>query len=128
MDYLNENYSDWDKLANYTYDSGGIASGAGFIAKATAEPETVNYPELTAKILSPVSNAQFDRYVRDMGILFETAKEYTAMRPMVQSTVGNTTTTNNNSSITINGVKIGSDMMEHPLGEVLRMVGIVPTK
>lgn len=128
LDYLNENYSDWDKLANYTYDSGGIASGAGFIAKATAEPETVNYPELTAKILSPVSNAQFDRYVRDMGILFETAKEYTAMRPMVQSTVGNTTTTNNNSSITINGVKIGSDMMEHPLGEVLRMVGIVPTK
>lgn len=128
LDYLNENYSDWDKLANYTYDSGGIASGAGFIAKATAEPETVNYPELTAKILSPVSNAQFDRYVRDMGILFETAKEYTAMHPMVQSTVGNTTTTNNNSSITINGVKIGSDMMEHPLGEVLRMVGIVPTK
>lgn len=110
------------------FDSGGIASGAGFIAKATSEPETVNYPELTAKILSPVSNAQFDRYVRDMGILFETAKEYTAMRPMVQSTVGNTTTTNNNSSITINGVKIGSDMMEHPLGEVLRMVGIVPTK
>lgn len=110
------------------FDSGGVAGGLGYLAKATAEPETVNDPELTAKILSPVSNAQFDRYVRDMGILFETAKEYTAMRPMVQSTVGNTTTTNNNSSITINGVKIGSDMMEHPLGEVLRMVGIVPTK
>lgn len=130
LDYLNENYSDWDKLANYTYDSGGIASGAGFIAKATAEPETVNYPELTAKILSPVSNAQFDRYVRDMGILFETAREYAISKPVMQSAVGNSTTTNNNSnnSYSINGVKIGSDMLNRPFGEVLQMMTMVPFK
>lgn len=130
LDYLNENYSDWDKLANYTYDSGGIASGAGFIAKATNEPETVNYPELTAKILSPVSNAQFDRYVRDMGILFETAREYAISKPVMQSAVGNSTTTNNNSnnSYSINGVKIGSDMLNRPFGEVLQMMTMVPFK
>ena len=110
------------------FDSGGIASGAGFIAKATSEPETVNYPELTAKILSPVSNAQFDRYVRDMGILFETAKEYTAMRPMVQSTVGNTTTNNTDNSINLNNIKIGSEMLSQPFGKVLGMFGIVPKK
>ena len=130
LDYLNENYSDWDKLANYTYDSGGIANGAGFIAKATNEPETVNYPELTAKILSPVSNAQFDRYVRDMGILFETAREYAISKPVMQSAVGNSTTTNNNSnnSYSINGVKIGSDMLNRPFGEVLQMMTMVPFK
>ena len=130
LDYLNENYSDWDKLANYTYDSGGIASGAGYLAKATAEPETVNDPELTAKILSPVSNAQFDRYVRDMGILFEAAREYAISKPVMQSAVGNSTTTNNNSnnSYSINGVKIGSDMLNRPFGEVLQMMTMVPFK
>lgn len=112
------------------FDSGGIANGAGFIAKATNEPETVNYPELTAKILSPVSNAQFDRYVRDMGILFETAREYAISKPVMQSAVGNSTTTNNNSnnSYSINGVKIGSDMLNRPFGEVLQMMTMVPFK
>lgn len=111
-----------------TYDSGGIANGLGYLAKATAEPEVVNNPELTAKILAPTSNTQFDRYVRDMGILFENARQYTALKPIMQSAVGNTTNNNTNTSYTINGVKIGSDMLTKPFGEVLRMVGMVPTK
>lgn len=114
-------------IGNISYDSGGVANGMGYLAKATFAPESVNDPALTAKILSPTSNAQFDRYVRDMGIMFETARAY-SQTPVLQSTIGNTTTTNNNSSITINGVKIGSDMMSRSFGEVLQMISIVPSK
>lgn len=114
-------------LGNVSFDSGGIASGLGFLPKATSRPESVNDPALTAKILSPTSNAQFDRYVRDMGIMFEQARTYTTP-PVLQSTAGNNVVTTTNNSTYINGVKIGSDMMSKPFGEVLQMVSMVPTK
>ena len=114
-------------LGNVSFDSGGIASGLGFLPKATSRPESVNDPALTAKILSPTSNAQFDRYVRDMGIMFEQARAYT-QAPVLQSTAGNNVVTTTNNSTYINGVKIGSDMMSKPFGEVLQMVSMVPTK
>lgn len=112
------------------FDGGGVANGLGYLTKGVREPEAVNNPELTAKILAPTSNAQFDRYVRDMGILFETAREYAISKPVMQSAVGNSTTTNNNSnnSYSINGVKIGSDMLTRPFGEVLQMMTMVPFK
>lgn len=114
-------------LGNVSFDSGGIASGLGFLPKATSRPESVNDPALTAKILSPTSNAQFDRYVRDMGIMFEQARAYT-QAPVLQSTAGNNVVTTTNNSTYINGVKIGSDMMSKPFGEVLQMVSMVPSK
>lgn len=112
------------------FDGGGVANGLGYLTKGVEDPEAVNNPELTAKILAPTSNAQFDRYVRDMGILFETAREYAISKPVIQSAVGNSTTTNNNSnnSYSINGVKIGSDMLNRPFGEVLQMMTMVPFK
>lgn len=112
------------------FDGGGVANGLGYLTKGVEDPEAVNNPELTAKILAPTSNAQFDRYVRDMGILFETAREYAISKPVMQSAVGNSTTTNNNSnnSYSINGVKIGSDMLNRPFGEVLQMMTMVPFK
>lgn len=110
-----------------SYDNGGVARGIGYLPKATSHPESVNNPELTAKILSPTSNAQFDRYVRDMGIMFEQARAYT-QAPVLQSTAGNNVVTTTNNSTYINGVKIGSDMMSKPFGEVLQMVSMVPTK
>lgn len=114
-------------IKNGSFDSGGIASGLGFLPKATSRPESVNDPALTAKILSPTSNAQFDRYVRDMGIMFEQARTY-AQTPVLQSAAGNSVVTTTNNSTYINGVKIGSDMMSKPFGEVLQMVSMVPTK
>ena len=108
-------------ISAVSYDNGGIASGLGYMPKATAEPEAINDPVLTAKILSPVSNAEFDRYVKDMGILFNTAREYTNIRPVMQSTVGATTNTTNNNSVSINGLKIGTDMLNTPFIEVLKM-------
>ena len=130
-EYLNQflNYAKEQgiDLGNVSFDSGGIASGLGFLPKATSRPESVNDPALTAKILSPTSNAQFDRYVRDMGIMFEQARTYTTP-PVLQSTAGNNVVTTTNNSTYINGVKIGSDMMSKPFGEVLQMVSMVPTK
>ena len=116
-----------NKAYGGTFDSGGIARGLGFLPKATSRPESVNDPALTAKILSPTSNAQFDRYVRDMGIMFEQARAYT-QAPVLQSTAGSNVVTTTNNSTYINGVKIGSDMMSKPFGEVLQMVSMVPTK
>lgn len=130
-EYLNQflNYAKEQgiDLGEVSFDSGGIASGLGFLPKATSRPESVNNPALTAKILSPTSNAQFDRYVRDMGIMFEQARTY-AQTPVLQSTAGNNVVTTTNNSTYINGVKIGSDMMSKPFGEVLQMVSMVPTK
>lgn len=130
-EYLNQflNYAKEQgiDLGNVSFDSGGIASGLGFLPKATSRPESVNDPALTAKILTPTSNAQFDRYVRDMGIMFEQARTYT-QAPVLQSTAGNNVVTTTNNSTYINGVKIGSDMMSKPFGEVLQMVSMVPTK
>ena len=130
-EYLNQflNYAKEQgvDLGNVSFDSGGIASGLGFLPKATSRPESVNDPALTAKILSPTSNAQFDRYVRDMGIMFEQSRTY-AQTPVLQSTAGNSVVTTTNNSTYINGVKIGTDMMSKPFEEVLQMVSMVPTK
>ena len=130
-EYLNQflNYAKEQgiDLGNISFDSGGIARGLGLMPKATSRPESVNDPALTAKILSPTSNAQFDRYVRDMGIMFEQARTYT-QAPVLQSTAGNNVVTTTNNSTYINGIKIGSDMMSKPFGEVLQMVSMVPTK
>lgn len=124
LNYAKENGID---IGNISFDSGGIARGLGFLPKATRATESVNDPALTAKILSPTSNAQFDRYVRDMGIMFEQARAYT-QAPVLQSIAGNSVVTTTNNSTYINGVKIGSDMMSKPFGEVLQMVSMVPSK
>lgn len=114
-------------LGDISFDRGGIAHGLGYLTKATARPEAVNDPELTAKILSPVSNMQFDRYVRDMGILFERAEAY-QRSPIVQSTVGNTTNITNNNGATINGVTVGPEQMNMTLAEFFSLLSQIPTK
>lgn len=111
------------------YDSGGVAEGLGYMVKGTTEPESVNDPELTKKILEPNSNAEFSRYVRDMGILFESAREYATAKPVIQN-IGGSTTTNNNSTAnySINGVTLNVADLNKPFIEVLRMATMVPTK
>lgn len=130
--YGTESYQEYlDKMYDTyvgTYDSGGIANGIGLLAKATAKPETVNNPDLTAKILSPTSNAQFDRFTRNMEILFDKAEVYSAAPPQMQRIAGNTVSTTNNSNTYVNGVTIGADMMEKPFGKVLEMIGLVPNR
>ena len=114
------------KLKGKSYDSGGIANGLGFMAKATAQPETVNDPELTKKILSPVSNAEFNRYVRDMGIMFERSHQY-AQTPIIERVGGAVDNrVNNSGQVIMNGVAIGSDKRGNSLDEILSLANIVP--
>lgn len=97
------------KLKGKSYDSGGIANGLGVMVKATAQPETVNDPELTRKILSPVSNAEFNRYVRDMGIMFERSHQY-AQAPIIERVGGAVDNrVNNSGQVFVEKVNVGSE-------------------
>lgn len=109
------------------YDNGGAAIGKGLMRKATDKDETVNGPDLTEKILSPVSNAHFDRWVHDMGLLFETSRQY-AQAPVIERLGGATDNRIDNSGqIIMNGVTIGSDKRSSSLDEILFIGGnIVP--
>lgn len=91
------------------YDSGGVAKGRGLFAKGTDRHESIiNDPDLTEKILSPVPSKQFDRYVRDMGILFEHARVY-EQSPVMRSVVGNTDNSIDNSrQVIIKDVNVGA--------------------
>ena len=112
---------------NIPYDSGGAAIGKGLMLKATDRPETVNNPDLTAKILSPVSNEQFHRYVHDMGLLFETARQY-AQAPVIERVGGNTDNRVDNRGQIIfgGGLTVGADKRGASIDEVLALGGIVP--
>lgn len=110
-----------------SHDNGGLALGKGFINKATTRPESVNNPELTKKILSPVSNAEFNRYVRDMGIMFERSHEYAQVAPIIERVAGNTDNRVDNSG-QINfagGLTVGSEQRSNLLN-ILRTASIVP--
>lgn len=65
-DFIAENPSGWTLPG---YDSGGVLRGTGGI-KATGEDEIILGPELSAKILSPTPNAQFDAFARSLGAVY----------------------------------------------------------
>ena len=103
------------KLKGKSYDSGGVANGLGVMVKATNRPESVNNPELTKKILSPVSNAEFNRYVRDMGIMFERSHQY-AQAPIIERVGGAVDNrVNNSGQVFIQGVNVGTEKRDRIL-------------
>ena len=103
-----------------SHDNGGLALGKGFINKATDRPESVNNPELTKKILSPVSNAEFNRYVRDMGIMFERSHQY-AQAPIIERVGGAVDNrVNNSGQVFVNGVNVGAER-RNDLIDILRL-------
>lgn len=65
-DFIATNPSGW-KLPGY--DSGGVLRGMGGV-KATSEDEIVLGPALSAKILTPMPNAQFDAFARALGAVY----------------------------------------------------------
>lgn len=65
-DFIATNPSGW-KLPGY--DSGGVLHGMGGV-KATSEDEIVLGPALSAKILTPKPNAQFDAFARALGAVY----------------------------------------------------------
>lgn len=91
--------------------------------------EAVNDPALTAKIFAPTSNEDFSQYLRNNRIIAESPTSNISVPPIVSSALTNTNSTTNDNSITINGVKIGNDMLNKPLIEVLQAVNnLVPYK
>lgn len=64
--FIATNPSGW-KLPGY--DSGGVLRGMGGV-KATGEDEIVLGPALSAKILTPTPNAQFDAFARALGAVY----------------------------------------------------------
>ena len=107
-----------------SFDNGGVANGLGYMVKATSKPESVNNPELTAKIMSPTSNAQFSRYVKDMGIMFANAEKY-QQSPII-TRYGNTdNSVNNSGQVIISDINVGADKKDNIM-EILNLTQIVP--
>ena len=128
--YLQENKEPLISALEKTgkFDNGGVAYGTGLLAKATSRPEAVLPPDIVEKILTPTSNRQLSQFIRDMGLMFDTAKDFSVLSPAIQrvgGTSNTTTNTNSNNTVTINGVKIGSSLMNRTLGEVLEMIPFV---
>lgn len=120
------NVNDWlwyDSAGNRLFDQGGVAHGTGVLLKGTEAPELVLSPVLAADVLNPVKNTEFDRFAKDLGIMFGAAQNYA---PDTRTTPSGSVTTNNTDShnIYINGVEIGESMLDRPLSEILALLGI----
>lgn len=108
-----------------SYDSGGIANGLGFMPKATAQPESVNDPELTRKILTPRSSAEFDRYVKNMGIMFQQAHTY-AQTPIIQRVGATDNSVNNSGQVHIAGITFPAEAQHSPLSTLVGQFKQIP--
>ena len=101
------------------FDVGGVADKKGLMAKAIDDSEIVIGPELTGKILQPRSNAQYEKLMGVLGLLYD---------PMAfNSVIKNSSASygdSNCGNTYINGVQIGSDMLNRPLSEVLQTLRI----
>ena len=120
------NVNDWlwyDSAGNRLFDQGGVAHGTGVLLKGTEAPQLVLSPVLAADVLNPVKNTEFDRFAKDLGIMFGAAQNYA---PDTRTTPSGSVTTNNTDShnIYINGVEIGESMLDRPLSEILDLLGI----
>lgn len=103
-----------------TYDSGGFAGLAGLMLKGTNEPETVLPPEITRAIIQPNRGAEFREFVNSLGLLLGDGGIVSGFTAGAKSV----TTNNMGGNTYINGVKIGSDMMDKPLSETLAALSI----
>lgn len=103
-----------------SYDSGGIANGLGYMFKATKADEVVLNGKLSNAILSPKRSQQFADFTSSLERMFGMS----AMMDKPQSRMGFSTTDYHGTNITINGMKVGSDMLNRPLSEVLSVLPI----
>ena len=103
-----------------TYDSGGIASGLGYMYKATKADEVVLNGGLSNAILSPKRSQQFADFTSSLERMFGMA----SMMERPQSRMGWSTNDNHSTNVYMNGIKIGSDMLNRPLSEVLSVLPI----
>lgn len=106
------------------YDNGGVLYGLGGI-KATSSAESVLDPDMTRKVLSPVSNKEFDTFVKDLGLLFGTASAYSQGTPIYHK---NTSSDSHDSHYQINGVPIPTDIASRfTLSEIANQLSLIPS-
>jgi hypothetical protein len=103
-----------------SYDSGGIANGLGYMFKATKTDEVVLNGKLSNAILSPKRSQQFADFTSSLERMFGMS----AMMDKPQSRMGFNTSNTDSHNIIINGMKVGSDMLNKPLSEVLSVLPI----
>ena len=91
--------------------------------KAVDEPEMVLSPVLASTVLNPVQNVEFDRFTKDLGILFGASGQYAQSTQTIPANNTTNHTTDSHNTY-INGVQIGESLMEKPLSEVLSLLGL----
>lgn len=102
------------------FDEGGIATGSGYMPKGAVGDEVVIGPSITKDVLSPVKNAQFMNFTRSIRALVEAGTSGNKFSTR-NSSIANT---NNSRNYYINGVKIGADMANKPMSQVLSTLSI----
>lgn len=107
-----------------SFDNGGFAFGKGFLLKGISHGETVLDESITDRILSPKSNSQFTNFTNSLTKLFGMSSGDIGAK--AQSLINSIDRSSNISGDTyyINGVRIGSDMMDRPLSEILSVLPI----
>lgn len=108
-------YKDGKRL----YDTGGILNGLGGI-KGTSQPEAILSPELTRKILNPVSNSRFTEFAKSLGIIFN-EQRFTRQPTITKTAIG---TQNYNQSYSVNGIPITQQMAQHSVAEVFDILNL----
>ena len=103
-----------------SYDSGGIANGLGYMYKATKADEVVLNGKLSNAILSPKRSQQFADFTSSLEKMFGMS----SMMERPRSMAGFSTSDNHSTNVYMNGIKIGSDMLNKPLSEVLSVLPI----
>lgn len=120
---FDSNTGTWYKDGKPLFDHGGIAEGRGVMLKAVDEPEMVLSPVLASTVLNPVQNVEFDRFTKDLGILFGASGQYAQSTQTIPANNTTNHTTDSHNTY-INGVQIGESLMEKPLSEVLSLLGL----
>ena len=113
---INANTSGSTTRSNTKFDSGGIAFGSGFMQKGS-EAEAVIGPDITSAILNPVRNSNFAAFADSVRTLMGASDAIACGRDSF-------VTNNNGGNIYVNGMKIGSDMMQKPFVEVMQALSI----
>lgn len=107
-----------------SFDNGGFAFGKGFLRKGISQGETILDETITDRILSPKSNSQFTNFTNSLTKLFGMSSgEFGAKAQSLINSIDRSSNTTGDTYY-INGVRIGSDMIDRPLSDILSVLPI----
>ena len=107
-----------------SFDNGGFAFGKGFLRKGISQGETILDETITDRILSPKSNSQFTNFTNSLTKLFGMSSgEFGAKAQSLINSIDRSSSTTGDTYY-INGVRIGSDMIDRPLSDILSVLPI----